>query len=152
MCRAAAGEPAQDLEEFIAEDDQLLFGSGQTMMVAMPSGVPAERPLLTDYTLAAKLAKLEIINVQRTIESFHSYLRGLQMTDMERLRPSWDTYFMVSWRRVAQGALLIHVDSGRVRREAHKLHETGRRVCHRQSPLVRFGGIQRHAQGSEELP
>lgn len=84
--------------DFITEDDKLIFGTGQTASTNPPSGVPPEQPLLTDYTLTAKLAKLSIYNIHDTVEKFHTHLDSLRMTDGDRLRPSWDTYFMVSQR------------------------------------------------------
>lgn len=45
---------------------------------------------LTDAT------KLSIINAFPSIPTFHAHLDKLDLLDPTRLRPSWDTYFMVS--------------------------------------------------------
>lgn len=38
---------------------------------------------------------MSIFNDFDSFEQFHSYLEGLHILNEERLRPGWDTYFMV---------------------------------------------------------
>lgn len=48
------------------------------------------------HTSLRKLANLSIINTAQTLEDLWKTLDNLDLTNTERLRPRWDTYFMVS--------------------------------------------------------
>lgn len=40
------------------------------------------------------LVKLSVINTFQSLSELHLHLDSLDMTNTERLRPGWDTYFM----------------------------------------------------------
>lgn len=40
------------------------------------------------------LVKLNVINTFQSLSELHLHLDSLDMTNTERLRPQWDTYFM----------------------------------------------------------
>jgi dCMP deaminase len=42
-----------------------------------------------------KLVNLRIINSFQSLSEFHTHLNSLNLLDPDRLRPQWDTYFMV---------------------------------------------------------
>jgi hypothetical protein len=81
------------LEAFVAEDDRLLYGyskpaASQETQSSQSSSLYSLQPLV----------HLNIFNDFDTIDQFHDHLDGLNLLDQDRLRPAWDTYFMV-WRR-----------------------------------------------------
>lgn len=74
--------PNMSLERFVQEHDewayqQPFFGSSSLHGFARPCFVHVANP----YT---------------TIPEFHEYLKRVDLLNPERLRPEWDTYFMVS--------------------------------------------------------
>ena len=42
-----------------------------------------------------RLAKIHVINTFQNLADLHDHLNQLNLTDPDRLRPRWDTYFMV---------------------------------------------------------
>lgn len=75
------------LESFVAKDDEDLFG----VSMATANNAPPTRPSLCR---ARSTADLTITNSYTTHEALHSSIADLQLPNLERLRPSWDTYFM----------------------------------------------------------
>lgn len=72
---------------------------------------------LTDRLLNAKHAHITLVNAFKTTEEFHEALNQLNVTDEERIRPSWDRYFMTIADLAAQrsncmkrrvGCVLVH--------------------------------------------
>jgi hypothetical protein len=51
---------------------------------------------MTDFSRVMSLATVKVDNCFPTIEGLWTYLESLNLLDEERLRPGWDTYFMVS--------------------------------------------------------
>jgi hypothetical protein len=51
---------------------------------------------MTDFSRVMSLATVKVDNCFPTIEGLWTYLDTLNLLDEERLRPGWDTYFMVS--------------------------------------------------------
>lgn len=95
------------LESFIDDDDRLRFGNRDSEVV-VPNGVPMIDTLDTSlspaqchdeedvYSLSRleKLSRLRLINKYTSLSDLHAALSRTNFTDVERLRPSWDTYFM----------------------------------------------------------
>lgn len=73
-CRVKRPNGARSLEEFVINNDSL----------------NASRPPVVVGT-----AQVSIINDTPTIEELHQRLDSLDLMNAERLRPGWDTYFMV---------------------------------------------------------
>lgn len=46
-----------------------------------------------------KLVHLRIDNPFQSISEFHAHLDSLDLLNVDRLRPHWDTYFMVRYER-----------------------------------------------------
>lgn len=78
------------LEDFVREYDREVFGERS----------PGPDPTTTGskFSLLRRPSpqiKLKIINSFHSIAEFHRHLDSLDITDAQRLRPQWDTYFMV---------------------------------------------------------
>lgn len=67
--------------------------SGENTKGANGSYLGAHRAGETLITLR-RLARVHVTNHSDSLGTLRSELRGLGLTDAERLRPSWDTYFM----------------------------------------------------------
>ncbi|KAI9015788.1 cytidine deaminase-like protein [Phycomyces nitens] len=72
------------LEEFVAQDDRTLFQ--KTLSPVSKESVPLH--ILMSH------ADVTVTNDFKTLNELHNTVHGLQLTNTERLRPSWDTYFM----------------------------------------------------------
>ncbi|KAJ1675252.1 Deoxycytidine monophosphate (dCMP) deaminase [Spiromyces aspiralis] len=108
--REKLGLPAPDFEQFVDHDDTVMFelhakeqpiAINETMdftFTEVNSPVPPLRALrfqtLTLHDLIT-LADVYISNTFSTVKDLHTHLAALNLTDPERLRPSWDTYFML---------------------------------------------------------
>lgn len=64
------------LEDFVAESDRHYFGSSAGLAHLMD------------------LAQLRLLNSSTSLDDLHKALYALNLTNEERLRPSWDQYFM----------------------------------------------------------
>ncbi|ETW75816.1 hypothetical protein HETIRDRAFT_330049 [Heterobasidion irregulare TC 32-1] len=58
--------------------------------------VSVDAPLLVRYrrSYESKFVTLRVINHFDSVQALHSYLDDLDLLNPDRLRPSWDTYFM----------------------------------------------------------
>lgn len=54
----------------------------------------------------SSLVKLTVINTFQTVLGLHDHLDSLDILSAERLRPRWDSYFMVCTIELSTGALL----------------------------------------------
>jgi len=79
------------LDYFVDQHDLLLNGSSSSL----PTSSLAHHPQ-TDFRRVMNLATLSICNNFPTISSLYAYFDELDLLNEERLRPGWDTYFMVS--------------------------------------------------------
>ncbi|KAI8099818.1 cytidine deaminase-like protein [Halteromyces radiatus] len=79
------GDDIQDLETFIKNDDRTLF-----KISSMDEEINQGTPLQTLMTLS----DVTITNAFKDICSLYTSLKQYDLLNMERLRPSWDTYFM----------------------------------------------------------
>jgi dCMP deaminase len=70
------------LEQFIRQHDQEVYGTTPSNDIS-----PLQQ--------LDKLVNLRITNAFRSLYDFHSYLDSINLLDPDRLRPQWDTYFMV---------------------------------------------------------
>ena len=73
------------LEDFVDEHDLLLNGPRRAAGNAQ-----------TDYRKVQELATLHVCNDYETRSALYDCLDGMDLLNEERLRPGWDTYFMVS--------------------------------------------------------
>jgi hypothetical protein len=71
------------LEQLVAEHDAHLYGQDQNSL--HPD---------SHHTLR-QLAALTVVNGHPSREAFWTYLNSLDLTNKDRLRPQWDSYFMV---------------------------------------------------------
>ncbi|KAI0788680.1 cytidine deaminase-like protein [Abortiporus biennis] len=60
--------------------------------------VNVDAPLLIRFHRGSKgidrMVNLRVVNSFNTVSALHAHLNGLDLTNNERLRPTWDTYFM----------------------------------------------------------
>ena len=54
----------------------------------------AFRPRPQSFRYLQDLVNLHVINAFESQEALYNYLDDLDITDVERLRPGWDSYFM----------------------------------------------------------
>lgn len=89
---ARTDKPVPSLESFVDVSDSSFYGS--------PTAVT---PSAIDSTTALKIpgiatvfhkASLKILNTYTSLTDLHHHLAALDMTNPDRIRPSWDAYFM----------------------------------------------------------
>lgn len=145
-CRAQARDQSLDLETFIADHDTLMqhlplllcesdarpqLQYSDSDMVDIPPSISPKASTSTRTTSAGlknalAYAQLQVMNNFATVPELEAHLDTLNLTDGERLRPGWDTYFMVSRWKVHWTSLTTTTDTGVARILAVKLHETSR--------------------------
>ncbi|KAF7972196.1 hypothetical protein HWV62_18676 [Athelia sp. TMB] len=94
----SGGKANADLESFIEEDDRIEFGSG------LSGGRKAEEKGLRALR---RVVHVHISNVYATTAELYTHMDAINLLDPERLRPGWDTYFMVIIRYCPSAALSI---------------------------------------------
>lgn len=88
--RGAKSQEQTTLEQFVQDHDTLIFGARDG-----PSGT--EEPTSNRGLRSMRtLVNVHIDNSFPTVAALHEHLDKLNLLNMERQRPSWDTYFMVS--------------------------------------------------------
>ncbi|ORX61508.1 cytidine deaminase-like protein [Hesseltinella vesiculosa] len=74
-----------DLETFVSLDDRLLYNIS-TVDDELAPGTPLCKLM--------SISDVHVTNVYRDTASLYDHVTDLDLFNMERLRPSWDTYFM----------------------------------------------------------
>jgi dCMP deaminase len=85
---------ALTLENFVREDDCAVYGAS----AGLPDRQKANHSSLLHLT--RDVVHLRIINSFESTSSLNAYLESLDLLNMDRLRPTWDTYFMVCFCHV----------------------------------------------------
>ncbi|KAI9088751.1 cytidine deaminase-like protein [Phlyctochytrium arcticum] len=67
--------------------------TNMTLLSNSPNSAPIESSLSSLYSLMSK-ADLRIVNHFSNLDDLHVALSSARLTDPDRLRPSWDSYFM----------------------------------------------------------
>lgn len=81
------------LDEFVEIHDKLHYGpSNPSSSTATTS---TSTSAMTDFSRVMSLATVKVDNCFPDVEGLWTYLETLNLLDEERLRPGWDTYFMV---------------------------------------------------------
>lgn len=88
---ASLDEAVPDLETFVGMSDEHFYGKNTDHGTRISTG-----PLQPDSGNAAVFLKssLRILNVQESLYAFHEHLADLDLVNPDRIRPSWDAYFM----------------------------------------------------------
>jgi len=81
------------LDDFVEIHDKLHYGSSTPSSSSSVGGSSA----MTDFSRVMSLATVKVDNCFASVEALWTYLGTLNLLDEERLRPGWDTYFMVSY-------------------------------------------------------
>lgn len=100
------------LDSFIESHDALL--SGPSLPTSLPPSTLAHHPQ-TDFKRVLNTANISICNNFPTVPALYAYLDELNLLDEERLRPGWDTYFMVRTLHPAlqpEETIMPHVRTG----------------------------------------
>nr|ODN96819.1 dCMP deaminase [Cryptococcus depauperatus CBS 7855] len=90
----ALGGQTITLEEFVDQHDSLLHASSFSSST-FPTAL-LQKQLSSDFRRVLALAHVHVDNSFTEISALNWYLDRLDLLDEERLRPGWDTYFMVS--------------------------------------------------------
>ena len=79
------------LGAFVQEHDKIMYG-----MTSQLSDSPSFGCENSSLHALRDLVNLHIVNSFSSVSALHRHLDALDIMNPERLRPSWDTYFMVS--------------------------------------------------------
>lgn len=79
------------LEQLVQEHDMSMYGTGQ------PSQLNA-------YHMLRRLAHISVINEFPSLDGLWKHLDQMDLSSLDRLRPQWDTYFMVDHLVTSTGA------------------------------------------------
>lgn len=132
------------LDEFVATHD--ILQNGPPLPLDLPASAFSHHPQ-TDFSRVMKLANVSICNNLPSIPALHAYLDQVNLLDEERLRPGWDTYFMVSFSDLLYISLHYsssnaeYQDSGFVGFTSFKLYETPSRRLARSVQTNPLDGI-----------
>ncbi|KAI0274984.1 cytidine deaminase-like protein [Gloeopeniophorella convolvens] len=85
---------AGSLDAFVMENDADVYGRRHNLHSQDGLAEQNEDSHPTPLCSLQKYVTLHVINNFDTVATFHSYLDGLNLVDPDRLRPSWDSYFM----------------------------------------------------------
>lgn len=77
------------LKGFVEQNDLLVFGSNMEEPVEQQTPTKALRSF-------RNLVNVHVANIFDSPQGLYSYLDDINLLNPERLRPGWDTYFMVS--------------------------------------------------------
>lgn len=78
------------MQEFVQEDDHLVFG------LETPSGPHGFSHLRSVETVIRK----HIVNSFQSVEALHAHIDSIDLLDPRHLRPVWDDYFMVLYYKI----------------------------------------------------
>lgn len=92
LSQTSSVQPELDLESFIEEHDFLTWASG-------PLTSQTNNPTTSLHTLQP-FVNVTVINNFPSVEQLWRHLSELDLLNSERLRPSWDSYFMVGFTLV----------------------------------------------------
>ncbi|PSR76731.1 hypothetical protein PHLCEN_2v8328 [Hermanssonia centrifuga] len=81
------------LDNFVQEHDLFFFGQ-RAPSVGRSNTKAAVTPSKPSFQSLNHLVNLHLMNSFESISSLYRYLEELDLSDPERLRPGWDTYFM----------------------------------------------------------
>ncbi|KAJ1727459.1 Deoxycytidine monophosphate (dCMP) deaminase [Coemansia biformis] len=105
--RTTPPSPPLGLGEFVAADDDELYAirapaaglssgaEGNAMSPMLPAAYSADSMLDATIKRVLVSANVSIENTFATVEDLYVYLDRVDLANGERLRPSWDTYFML---------------------------------------------------------
>ncbi|RUP46151.1 hypothetical protein BC936DRAFT_147295 [Jimgerdemannia flammicorona] len=83
---------SSNLESFALHNDHTVFGMPLELHSASSS--PSSSPKRLSVHTLTSLADLIILNPYLTLPPLHAHLLSIDLINPERLRPTWDTYFM----------------------------------------------------------
>ena len=81
----------KDLDQFVIENDHIVFGPYAHLMQEL-NGRQTPTTALRSFR---NLVNIHVANVFDSLPALYSHLDDINFLNPERLRPGWDTYFMV---------------------------------------------------------
>lgn len=87
-------EAVPSLSDFIRTDDLEMHFNNVQMERDTGSGPVAVGQSMLSWSEMERMCKVRILNHFSTLQDLHEHLFRLDLTNPERLRPGWDTYFM----------------------------------------------------------
>lgn len=123
-CAAASLTPPT-LEQFVLRNDDHLYS-------------PA-----TSLASLASRAQIQLLNTSPSLPALHADLDTLNLTNEERLRPSWDTYFMTLASLAARRSNCMRRQVGCVLVRSKRVISTGYNGTPRHLPNCSDGGCPR---------
>jgi dCMP deaminase len=82
----------KDLDQFVIENDHIVFGPYAHLMQEL-NGRQTPTTALRSFR---NLVNIHVANVFDSLPALYSHLDDTNFLNPERLRPGWDTYFMVT--------------------------------------------------------
>ncbi|KAI0318999.1 dCMP deaminase [Amylostereum chailletii] len=79
---------------FVTEDLKTVEELGAFVIRPFLIVISIDAPVSTRFQRSARFVTLHIVNNYNSIAALHLYLDEINIFDIDRLRPSWDTYFM----------------------------------------------------------
>lgn len=88
-----SGTNENSLRNFVQEHDEHFYGTAEWNSQASSSKLSTGpgRPSLQNLN---QVSNIRVVNSFDTIDALYDHLDDLDLTNTERLRPGWDTYFM----------------------------------------------------------
>ncbi|ORX91852.1 deoxycytidylate deaminase [Basidiobolus meristosporus CBS 931.73] len=127
------------LANFVFESDALMYHSKKSYDSDMT--IPVYKQ--------AKLAELSILNPFDNVEELHKHLDSLDITNPDRLRPSWDTYFMLLSELAARRANCMKRRVGCILVKNNRVISTGYNGKPRNLKNCNDGGCERCNEGAK---
>ncbi|MCO5565567.1 hypothetical protein L7F22_019241 [Adiantum nelumboides] len=84
----------QSKSEMLTPETPSTIGNSTLHQVVQPNGLLASRSAPSSLRELMQTSTIIINNQFQTIASLHSHLASLSLSSPQRLRPSWDTYFL----------------------------------------------------------
>ncbi|KAJ1969730.1 hypothetical protein IWQ62_000432 [Dispira parvispora] len=136
---APASSSVPNLEAFIAEYDQNQFVSWSDKKDHFVDSSSNAPPL---YKVVSQ-ADVYVVNAYQTVKEFNDYLTSLDLLNGERLRPSWDTYFMLLSELASHRSNCMKRRVGCILVKDNRIIATGYNGCPRGITNCNNGGCPR---------
>ncbi|KDQ63206.1 hypothetical protein JAAARDRAFT_119158 [Jaapia argillacea MUCL 33604] len=144
LCRFRRSRNANlSLEEFVEENDQLVYGQGQTPKTG-------EAPNFSSLDSLRHSVNLHILNAFDTVAALHAHLEEINVVNPERVRPHWDTYFMTLASLASHRSNCMKRRVGAILVRNHRIVATGYNGTPRGVKNCKDGGCPRCNSGAKE--
>ncbi|EJC98640.1 uncharacterized protein FOMMEDRAFT_170881 [Fomitiporia mediterranea MF3/22] len=126
---------AESLENFVSDDDRVSFG-------------PDSDSVTTAYLFASQhLCHVNVINAFPSLERLYNHLELIDLLNVDRLRPSWDSYFMKLAALASHRSNCMKRRVGAILVKDHSIIATGYNGTPYGVPNCNEGGCRRCNEG-----